>query len=355
MPFAETLTALGTALGGAASIGGAIQGFRSYKKAKKYADYTDKLNDENYRMQLADTERLIQEDRLYNDFSSVAARARAAGINPLAVIGNGNAGGQSISASAPAASSPLSSNGDFGASTISQSAAGILGATEQFALLDARKREAEAEANLKEIEAAWADRKYDVDYREKESNIALRNAQIGTEKQRERLVTLQGNMQEIINSQQGPLGDMKLRKLSEEIRLFGLEAEGLEIKNSKQAEILDAQLAESRARVYETYESVRQKYIELEQNAEKINLSKAELDEVKRANKELEQFRDDELKFKETSDKKNRTQRYILGSVNAACRVADTVAGFINPLKNIASSRPALADSWADSAYIFAD
>lgn len=197
MPFAETLTAIGSALGGAASIGGAIQGFRSYKKAKKYADYTDKLNDENYRMQLADTERLIQEDRLYNDFSSVAARARSAGINPLAVIGNGNAGGQSISASVPSASAPLSSNGDFGASTISQSAAGILGATEQFALLDARRRAAEAEASIAESEAKWRDKQLAQDYENSVTYNDFLDAGILDKKASARLATAQAECQDI--------------------------------------------------------------------------------------------------------------------------------------------------------------
>lgn len=369
--FSNIASGLGSLGGVASTVAGIIGSIGARKRQKDLMDYqyqknldlynkqfSDQYN--LYKTQLADQRQLIQEERDYNDFSSVAARARAAGVNPLAIFGNGGVGIQSSSGSTPNSSVPGAGSVSVpGADNIGGNliAAGstITNIARQSALLDAEKRAAEAEANLKEIEAAWADRKYDVDYREKESNIALRNAQIGTEKQRERLVTLQGNMQEILNRQQGPLGDMQLRKLSEEIRLFGLEAQGLEIKNSKQAEILDAQLAESRARVYETYESVRQKYIELEQNAEKLNLSKQELEEVKRANKELEQFRDDELKFKESSDKKNRTQRYILGSVNAACRVADTVAGFINPLKNIASSRPSLVDSWADSGYIFAE
>ena len=369
--FSNIASGFGSLGGVASTVAGIIGSIGQRKRQKDLMDYQYQKNLDLYKQQfgdqwrmyerqLADQRQLIQEERDYNDFSSVAARERAAGGNPLAIFGNGGVGIQSASGSTPNSSVPGAGSVSIpGADNIGGNliAAGstITNIARQSALLDAEVRTAKAEALTKEIEAAWADRKFDVDYRDKESNIALRDAQIGTEKQRERLVTLQGNMQEILNSQQGPLGDMQLRKLSEEVRLFGLEVQGLEIKNSKQAEILDSQIAESKARIYSTYESVRQKYIELEQNAEKLNLSKDELDEVKRANRELEQFRDDELAFKESSDKKNRTQRYILGSVNAACRVADTVAGFINPLKNISSSRPALADAWADSGYVFAD
>lgn len=363
---------LGNALGNISTAFGAISSIGQTRRQKELMDYQANLNqrafsyqqrarEQMYARQLADQRQLIQEEREYNDYASVKARAQKAGVNPLfALGGTGGIGIQSSSGDAPSLGA-ASANGvsiaspDSIGSNLIAAGSTLASISRQNALLDAEVRAARAEALTKEIEAAWADRNYDINYRDKESNIALRNAKIGTEKQRERLVTLQGNMQEILNSQQGPLGDMQLRKLSEEIRLFGLEAEGLEIRNSKQAEILDSQIAESKARVYATYESVNQKYVELEQNAKKLNLSEAELDEVKRANKALEQFREDELEFKESSDRKNRTQRYILGSINAACRVADTVAGFINPLKNIASSRPALADSWADSGYIFAD
>lgn len=369
--FANIATGIGSLGGVASTVAGIIGSIGQNKRQKDLMDYQYQKNLDLYnkqfgdqfnlyKQQLADQRQLIQEEREYNDFSSVASRARSAGVNPLAIFGNGGVGIQSASGSTPNSSVPgagsvsIPGADNIGGNLISAGST-IANITRQSALLDAEVRSAKADALTKEIEASWADRNYDIDYRDKESNIALRNARIGTEKQRERLVTLQGNMQEILNSQQGPLGDAQLRKLSEEIRLFGLEAQGLEIKNSKQAEILDSQIAESKARVYETYESVRQKYIELEQNAEKLNLSKEELDEVKRANKALEEFRKDELEFKESSDKKNRTQRYILGSVNTACRIADTVAGFVNPLKSMASSRPALAESWADSGYIFAD
>lgn len=381
MSLWETLGKVGTSaasgpLGGflslGSTLGGALASIGQTKRQKKLMDYQQQLanqfydkqwkdQQEQYARELADQRQLIAEEREYNDFSSVMARANKAGINKLAALGQATGiGMQSAAGSAPSASTPSASSAsipsadNIGANLISAGST-LTAQFRQNALLDAEVRRAKAEALTKEIEASWADRNYDVNYRDKESNIALRNAEVGTEKQRERLVTLQGNMQEILNSQQGPLGDMQLRKLSEEIRLFGLEAQGIEIKNSKQAEILDSQIAESKARIYETYESVRQKYIELEQNSEKLGLSKQELEEVKRANKELERFRKDELEFKETSDKRNRTQRYILGSVNAACRVADTVASFVNPLKNIVSSRPALVDSWADSGYIFAD
>ena len=370
--FKDIASGLGPIGGLASSVLGAISSIGQTRRQKDLMDYQANLNQKMFNLQqdaqlhmydrqFADQRQLIQEERDYNEYASVKARAQKAGVNPLfALGGSGGIGIQSSSGSSPGLGA-ASANGvsiaspDSIGSNLIAAGSTLASISRQNALLDAEVRTAKAEALTKEIEAAWADRKFDVDYRDKESNIALRTAQIGTEKQRERLVTLQGNMQEILNSQQGPLGDMQLRKLSEEVRLFGLEAEGLKIKNSKQAEILDTQIAESKARIYETYESVRQRYIELEQNAEKLNLSREELAEVKRANRALEQFRDDELSFKESSDKKNRTQRYILGTANAACRVADTVAGFINPLKNIASSRPALADAWSDFGYVFAD
>jgi hypothetical protein len=97
-----------TPIGGAASaLGGLISGFSSIgagKRQRKAIQLQHDLNMQAYERQLADQRQLIDEEREYNDFSSVVARARAAGINPAAVLGSANGG--NISTSTPNMETP---------------------------------------------------------------------------------------------------------------------------------------------------------------------------------------------------------------------------------------------------------
>lgn len=100
----EDLTPIG---GAVSSLGGLISGFSSIgsgKRQRKAIQLQHDLNMQAYERQLADQRQLIDEEREYNDFSSVVARARAAGVNPQAVIGSANGG--NISTSTPNLESP---------------------------------------------------------------------------------------------------------------------------------------------------------------------------------------------------------------------------------------------------------
>lgn len=100
----EDLTPVGAA---ANAIGGLVSGFSSIgagKRQRKAIRLQHDLNMQAYERQLADQRQLIDEEREYNDFSSVVARAREAGINPQAVIGSANGG--NISTSTPNLDTP---------------------------------------------------------------------------------------------------------------------------------------------------------------------------------------------------------------------------------------------------------
>lgn len=100
----EDLTPIGSAAG---AVGGLISGFSSIgagRRQRKAIRLQHQLNMEAYERQLSDQRQLIDEEREYNDFSSVVARARAAGVNPQSVVGSANGG--SISTSTPDIDTP---------------------------------------------------------------------------------------------------------------------------------------------------------------------------------------------------------------------------------------------------------
>lgn len=100
----EDLTPIGTA---ASAVGGLISGFSSIgagKRQRKAIRLQHQLNMEAYERQLADQRQLIDEEREYNDFSSVVSRARDAGVNPQSVVGSANGG--NISTSTPDIDTP---------------------------------------------------------------------------------------------------------------------------------------------------------------------------------------------------------------------------------------------------------
>lgn len=84
-----------------ASIGA---GKRQARRQKEVAEHNYNLQMQAYERQLADQERLIAEEREYNDFTSVAKRARDAGFNPNAVVGT--ASGGNVSTSTPSLDAP---------------------------------------------------------------------------------------------------------------------------------------------------------------------------------------------------------------------------------------------------------
>lgn len=84
-----------------ASIGA---GKRQARRQKEVAEHNYNLQMQAYERQLADQERLTAEEREYNDFSSVARRAREAGFNPNAVVGT--ASGGNVSTSTPSLDAP---------------------------------------------------------------------------------------------------------------------------------------------------------------------------------------------------------------------------------------------------------
>lgn len=100
----EDLTPIGNAASAAGGLFSAFSSIGAGKRQRKAIRLQHQLNMEAYERQLADQRQLIDEEREYNDFSSVAARARDAGINPLAVIGSANGG--NISTSTPNMDTP---------------------------------------------------------------------------------------------------------------------------------------------------------------------------------------------------------------------------------------------------------
>ena len=154
---------LGNALGNVSTAVGAITSIGQTRRQKKLMDYQSELNQKMfnlqqdaqlgmYNRQLADQRKLIEEERAYNDYGSVKARAQKAGVNPLYALGaSGGIGIQSSSGSAPSLGSAtangvsIASPDSIGANLISAGST-LAQISRQNALLDAEKRSAEANA-----------------------------------------------------------------------------------------------------------------------------------------------------------------------------------------------------------------
>lgn len=375
MGFLDSITkyapGVGAITGVASTVGGLLGSIGQGKRQRKNMDYQYELNkrmyeqqrDDNllmYQRQLADQRELIADERAYNDFSSVAARARKAGVNPLAVFGNGGVGIQSSAGSTPsynapnAGSSSIPGVDSIGANLISGGAT-ISNIIRESAMLSEQQRLMKAQADKAEIEAKFAERGYIADIENKEMDTLLKEAKIGTETEIKRLTWLKGNMQEILNENQGNLSKMQILRLCAELDLFERQIRQLDITNSYQAESIEAQLLDVRTRVYATLEDVAQKWHYVSQNAKQLNLTEEQINEAKRANRKLESLKETMQTHEIAYDKKRFTADMVFKSVGSLTDIAAFVAKFINPLSALAKDNPSLAQSWTDSGYIFAE
>lgn len=350
-PIGGLLSAGSTLVGGLSAIG-------QLKRQKKMADYEQQLAEQMYEKQwadqqaqyereLADQRQLIQEERDYNDFSSVMARASKAGVNKLAALGQSTGiGMQSSAGSAPSASTPSASSGRVGSpdnigNTLINAGSTLSAQIRQQELLSAEKRKLEAEAQTAEIEALWRDRKLREDVESSQAYQDYTNAQVGTEQERKRLVSAQADVQESLAKFQETRNMLDYQKAMSEIDVFVKTARGLEIKNEYQAELLQAEIDNYMAQIAKTNAEIYSITQVVEQNWKELGLKEEDLKELKRHNKALEEQDKAELAYAKERDKADRKQKYWQMGLNFLTDVADVAVGAIMPVGKILGKIPA--------------
>lgn len=210
----DALSGLGSLGGLASSVLGAISSIGQTRRQKDLMDYQSNLNQKMfnlqqdaqqrmYERQLADQRQLIAEERAYNDYASVKARAQKAGINPLfALGGTGGIGIQSSSGSAPGLGA-ASANGvsiaspDSIGSNLIAAGSTLASISRQNALLESEVRKANAEASISESEAKWRDKQLAQDYENSVTYNDFLDASILDKKSSARLATALAECQDI--------------------------------------------------------------------------------------------------------------------------------------------------------------
>lgn len=339
----DSLAGLGSLGGLASSVIGAISSIGQTRRQKDLMDYQSNLNQKMfnlqqdaqmrmYERQLADQRQLIQEERDYNDYASVKARAQKAGVNPLfALGGTGGIGIQSSSGSAPSLGA-ASANGvsiaspDSIGSNLIAAGSTLASISRQNALLDADIRRAEAEARKAEIEAYWKDRDLSSIILNREEETKLYSAGIKEKEAQTRWYTLDSDLKEQLKQFNESMNPKYLTQMENTLRQQGLMIEKVEFENKNQAEAFRAKMNESRAYVDDVYSKIDERLKNLELRAEELNLSKEQLDEVRAKRQQVERHFERSQSFYEKQDKKRLTHEIARGYIGEANKLLSTCA-----------------------------
>lgn len=199
----STFDKISQVAGVASTLGGLISsigaGKRDLKRRKELAKYENDLAMANYGVQLRDQKQLIQEERDYNDYSSVIKRALKAGVNPIHAVG----GSSSIGVQSAAGSPPSVGNGSIPSSGVDPSSnlisAGstLTAQVRENALLKYNIEKAKAEASIASSEAKWRDKQLAQDYENSVTYKDFMEAGILDKKASARLSTARAECEDI--------------------------------------------------------------------------------------------------------------------------------------------------------------
>ncbi len=346
--FANIAGGIGSLGGVASTVAGIIGSIGQQKRQKDLMDYQYQKNLDLYnkqfgdqynlyKQQLADQRQLIQEERDYNDFSSVASRARAAGINPLAILGNGGVGIQSSSGSTPNSSVPgagsvsIPGADNIGGNLISAGST-IANITRQSALLDAEVRTAEANAKKAEIEAYWKDRDLSSIILNREEQTKLYNAGIKEKEAQTRWYTLDSDLKEQEKEFKESMNPMYLDQMRSTLRQQELMIEKLQFENDTQREAFRAKMKESQAYVDNVYSMVNERLKNIELRAKELELSEKQLDEVRAKRQQLERHFQRTQDFYEKQETKELNHKIAQGYIGETNKLLGTCANTFTDL-----------------------
>lgn len=244
------------------------------------------------------------------------------------------------SPSTPSASSGRISSPDNVGGNLISAGATLSAQSRELAMLADNQRLLKARADKEEVEAIWRERELRADVESKEVYIDYTNAQIGTEQERKRLVSAQADLEESLAKFQETRNWLDYQKCMAEIDVFVKTAQGLDIKNQYQADLLQAQIdnylaqtSKANAEIYSIMQAV-------EQNWKELGLKEADLAEIKRHNRALEKQEKNELEYAKERDKKDRTQRYWQMGLTTLTSLADTAVSAIMPVGKILGKIP---------------
>lgn len=327
------------AAGAAGAVGSGGKGFLK-EAGSKVLDFLSSLGlgwfdrkwkREDYERQLADQERLIDEERAYNDFDSVMRRAAKAGVNPLHALGVGAVSGGNTTTSvpdiAPSNVNPLNVGGFLDAQMkIEQIKSAKLANQYSEQTLGYRT---ELAARLVESEKA---------------TIALRNAMAATEglKQSE----IQANidylnecerLQKNLADRQEQMTPLEVNKISAEIKKVLADAVNVTIRNEHEADLLVAQVNALIASASASYSQGRLARVQSAFVAQDSATRQKQVDAQEEFNRIYAECQQAEIDYKNDVLDFNKKQRWIdlvikVVSVAAASGIGFAVGGPVGAL-----------------------
>lgn len=193
----------------------------------------------DYEKRLRDQERLIDEERAYNDFDSVMRRASKAGVNPLHALGVGAVSGGTTSVSTPDIAAP-----DVNPLNVS----GVMDAAMKREQIRAMKIENEFRADRLKIENAYAAAKIKTE----ESLQALNAVEVKNKEALTSYTESQTRFQNLLNEYQENANPQLLKNLTAEYDKMMSETTKLDNENSVFKEQFAANLKLLFAQIYQT-------------------------------------------------------------------------------------------------------
>lgn len=201
-----------------------------------------KWNRQDYERQLADQERLIDEERAYNDFDSVMRRAAKAGVNPLHALGVGAVSGGNTTTSVP----------DISPSNVNPlHVGGFLDAQMKIEQIKAAKIENAFRADRLDLENKYAAAKIKTE----ESLQALNNQEVKNKEALEAYTQAQTRYQELLSEYQSQATPQLLDNLRAEYDKMYAETTKLDNENAVFKEQFAANM---RYVLAQTYQAVYQ-------------------------------------------------------------------------------------------------
>lgn len=178
-----------------------------------------KWNRQDYERQLADQERLIDEERAYNDYDSVMRRAAKAGVNPLHALGVGAVSGGNTTTSVP----------DISQSNVNPlNVGGFLDSQMKREQIRAMKIENEFRADRLELENAYAAAKIKTE----ESLQSLNAVEVKNKEALTAYTQSQTRFQELLNEYQKKANPQLLDNLKAEYDKMYAETTKLDNENA---------------------------------------------------------------------------------------------------------------------------
>lgn len=362
--FANIASGLGSLGGVASTVAGIIGSIGQQKRQKDLMDYQYQKNLDLYKQQfgdqwqmyerqLADQRQLIQEERDYNDFSSVAARARAAGVNPLAIFGNGGVGIQSASGSTPNSSVPSAGSVSIpGADNIGGNliAAGstINNIVRQSALLNAEMRSAEAEAKLKELDVIWRDKQYTQDYETKEFYKEMARIGVGDSQSRARLTTAMADLAELNLSTEEQIAPEKISQMQTATNTAIATLDAIKVDNEYQRDFkvatldrINAEIDSMRTNAMANWRNALTNEFSAEVANKQYGLNREQYVALEQYRKEQIRLEEQDQKLREKIERNRNTKDYTIRAadwINERAKIKAQMASNEQRLQGVVSS-----------------